>query len=103
MWLFGAVGTKNPIGLVATVFPEFIARDGQERAAKGCQGNKRRVGAAAGLPRHGPARLDGLWPWATVADYGDEVREDGWTDNGLPCVPTARKRKRAGPDLEAGP
>jgi len=33
--LFGAVGTKNPVGLVATVFPEFIARDGQERADGG--------------------------------------------------------------------
>jgi hypothetical protein len=30
--LFGAVGMKNPVGPVATVFPEFIARDGQERA-----------------------------------------------------------------------
>ncbi|WP_157131212.1 hypothetical protein [Burkholderia pseudomallei] len=39
--LFGAVGTKNPVGLVATVFPEFIARDGQERADRGRQGNKR--------------------------------------------------------------
>jgi len=26
---FGAVGTRNPVGPVATVFPEFIARDGQ--------------------------------------------------------------------------
>ncbi|ELT46427.1 hypothetical protein BVZ31_19500 [Alcaligenes faecalis] len=42
LWLFGAVGTRNPVGPVATVFPEFIARDGQERADGGRQGNKRR-------------------------------------------------------------
>ena len=48
MRLFGAVGTKNPAGLVATVFPEFIARDGQEHADGGRQGNKRRVGRPAG-------------------------------------------------------
>src|SRR3546814_19221601 len=42
--LFGAVGTRNPVGPVATVFPEFIARDGQERANGCCQGGTRRVG-----------------------------------------------------------
>src|SRR5690606_32057756 len=65
-----AVGTKNPVGLVATVFPEFIARDGQEPTNVGSQGEKRQVGAArrqararrpeAGKPgrrRQGCARL----------------------------------------------
>ncbi|AIJ45825.1 hypothetical protein O987_08397 [Comamonas testosteroni TK102] len=66
--LFGAVGTRNPVGPVATVFPEFIARDGQERADGGRQGGKRRVGAARRRSRgHGPARLDGTRPRATVA------------------------------------
>src|SRR3546814_18876413 len=45
--LFGAVGTRNPVGPVATVFPEFIARDGQARANGCCQGGKRRVGPAS--------------------------------------------------------
>jgi len=31
---FGGVGTKNPVGLVATVFPEFIAR-GPRSARRG--------------------------------------------------------------------
>ncbi|BFO05925.1 hypothetical protein KNHN1_43030 [Pseudomonas guariconensis] len=66
--LFGAVGTRNPVGPVATVFPEFIARDGQERANGGRQGGKRRVGAARRRSRgHGPARLDGTRARATVA------------------------------------
>ncbi|ERS13211.1 hypothetical protein Q668_15860 [Alcanivorax sp. PN-3] len=52
--LFGAVGMKNPVGLVATVFPEFIARDGQERADGGRQGDKRRVGAARSAARTRP-------------------------------------------------
>ncbi|XNZ08991.1 hypothetical protein ACLUPT_37385, partial (plasmid) [Variovorax sp. SCN45] len=46
--LFGAVGARNPVGPVATVFPEFIARDERERADGGRQGNKRRVGRPAG-------------------------------------------------------
>ncbi|BAW26146.1 Uncharacterized protein KF715C_ch55730 [Pseudomonas putida] len=48
------VGAETWAGLVATVFPEFIARDGQERA-NGCgQGNKRRVGAARSAARTRP-------------------------------------------------
>jgi len=75
LWLFGAVGTKNPVGLVATVFPEFIARDERERADGGRQGDKRRVGAARRRSRgHGPARLDGTRPRATVAE---KVMESG--------------------------
>src|SRR5690606_3284319 len=63
-----AVGTKNPVGLVATVFPEFVARDGQEPTDVGCQGNKRQGGAARRRSRgHGLARLDGTRPRATVA------------------------------------
>ncbi|PWD73985.1 hypothetical protein DF213_10065 [Dickeya dianthicola] len=73
--LFGAVGTRNPVGLVATVFPEFIARDGQERADGGRQGDKRRVGAARRRSRgHGPVRLDGTRSRATVAS---KVMESG--------------------------
>jgi len=57
-------------GPVATVFPEFIARDGGERADGGSQGDKRWGGAAQAQPRArpGPARLDGTRAWATVAD-----------------------------------
>lgn len=41
---------------------------GQERADGGRQGDKRRVGAARRRSRgHGPARLDGTRPRATVA------------------------------------
>lgn len=29
--LFGAVGARSPIGPITTAFPEFIARDSQER------------------------------------------------------------------------
>ena len=66
--LSGAGGTKNPVGLLATVFPEFIARDDQEHAPRGRQGSKRRVGAARRRSRGlGPARLDGPGARATVA------------------------------------
>src|SRR3990167_10964907 len=82
-WLFGAVGTRNPVGPVATVFPEFIARDERERAAGPRQGNQRRVGAAGGRTRgHGPARLDGARPWATVADKVMESGETAGQGNG---------------------
>jgi len=46
---FCAVGTKNPVGLIATVFPEFIARDGKEPTNVGRQGKKQQVGAARRL------------------------------------------------------
>ncbi len=63
------VGTKNPVGLVATVFLEFIARDGQEPTNAGRPGEKRQGGAARRRSRgHGLARLDGTRPRATVAD-----------------------------------
>ena len=104
MRLFGAVGTKNPAGLVATVFPEFIARDGQEHADGGRQGGKRRVGAARRRSRgHGPARLDGTRARATVAVKVMKSGETAGQGNGLPHTPTARQAKRAGPKLEAGP
>jgi len=104
LWLFGAVGTKNPVGLVATVFPEFIARDERERAHGGRQGGKRRVGAARRRSRgHGPARLDGARARATVADKVMESGKTAEPGNGHPRVPTARQAKRAGPKLDAGP
>ncbi|MBX9799512.1 MAG: hypothetical protein K2Y13_08640 [Burkholderiaceae bacterium] len=91
--LFGAVGTRNPVGPVATVFPEFIARDGQEPTDVGRQGEKRQGGAARRHSRgHGLARLDGTRPRATVAS---KVMESGETDghgNDRRDVPTARKR-----------
>ncbi len=104
MWLFGAVGTRNPVGLVAAVFPKFIAHDGQERAHGGRQGNKRRVGAARRRRRgHGPARLDGTRPRATVADKVMKSGETAGHGNGHAYVLTERQAKRAGPKLEAGP
>ncbi|WP_221768312.1 hypothetical protein, partial [Pseudomonas aeruginosa] len=52
--LSGGVGAETWAGLVATVFPEFIARDGQERADGSRQGGKRRVGAARSAARTRP-------------------------------------------------
>src|SRR5260370_273305 len=83
--LFGAVGARNPVGPVATVFPEFIARDGQERADGGRQGNKRRVGAARRRSRgHGPARLDCTRERATVADKVMKSGKTAGHGNGPP-------------------
>ena len=82
-------------GLVATVFPEFIARDGEERADGGRQGEKRQGGAARSRPRrgHGLARLDGTRERATVAD---KVMKSGKTDRqataGVGVNPTQAKR-----------
>ncbi|WP_156909633.1 hypothetical protein [Ottowia thiooxydans] len=73
-------------------------------AAFGRQGNKRRVGAARRRSRgHGPARLDGTRPRATVADKVMKSGKTAGQGNGPPHTPTARQAKRAGPDLEAGP
>ncbi|BCL87312.1 hypothetical protein MAFF211471_23950 [Ralstonia solanacearum] len=52
--LSGGVGAETWAGLVATVFPEFIARDGKERVDGGRQGGKRRVGAARSAARTRP-------------------------------------------------
>jgi len=52
--LSGGVGAETWAGLVATVFPEFIARDGRESVNGGGQGNKRRVGAARSAARTRP-------------------------------------------------
>lgn len=104
MWLFCAVGTRNPVGPVATVFPEFIARDGQEPTNVGRQGEKRQGGAARRRSLgHGLARLDGTRTRATVADKVMESGETAGHGNGRRDVQTACKRKRAGPKLEAGP
>ncbi|KAB0542809.1 hypothetical protein F7P85_12255 [Kerstersia gyiorum] len=101
--LFGAVGTRNPVGPVATVFPEFIARDGQEPTDVGRQGEKRQVGAARRRSRgHGLARLDGTRPRATVASKVMESGEDGWTWQRPPRCANRTQAKRAGPKLEAG-
>ena len=79
------IGTKNPVGPVATVFPEFIARDGQERANEGRQGGKRRVGAARRRSRgHGSARLDGPRERATVADKVMKSGKTAGQGNGPP-------------------
>jgi len=91
-------GTRNPVGPVATVFPEFIARDGQERAAGGRQGGKRRVGAARRRNRgHGPARLDAPRPRATVADMVMKSGGAAGQATAIPCADRTQE-KRAGPD-----
>ena len=70
----------------------------------GRQGGKRQVGAARRRSRgHGLARLDGTRPRATVASKVMESGETAGHGNGRRDVQTARKRKRAGPKLEAGP
>ncbi len=64
--LFGAV-LWNPFGLVATVFPEFIAqrpRSARTRAVKEASAGLVRPAGSRG---HGPARLDGTRERATVA------------------------------------
>src|SRR3546814_2278245 len=52
---------------------------------------------------HGPARLDGTRPGATVAGKVMKSGETAGHGNGHPFALTARQAKRAGPDLEAGP
>lgn len=94
--LFGAVSTKNPVGVVATVFPEFIARGGQERADGGRPGNKRRVGAVRRRGRrHGPARLDGTRPRATVADK--VMKSGGRLDKAVVKMPHGSSVPNDGP------
>lgn len=66
--LSGGVGAETWAGLFGTVCPEFIARDGQERADGSRQGGKRRVVRPAAQRGHGPAYPDGARPRATVAD-----------------------------------
>src|SRR3546814_5594504 len=102
--VFGAVGTRNPVGPVATVFPEFIARDGQEPTDVGRQGEKRQVDAARRRSRgHGLPRLDGTRPRATVASKVMESGETAGPGNGRRDVPNRTPAKRAGTKLEAGP
>ena len=96
---------RRPGWPVATVFPEFIARDGQERANEGRQGGKRRVGAARRRSRgHGPARLDGTRARATVAVKVMESGETAGHGNGHPCVPnrTASEARRPEAGSRAG-
>jgi len=70
----------------------------------GRQGNKRRVGAARRRSRgHGPARLDGTRPRATVASKVMESGKMAGQGNGPFQRRPHGKRKRAGPKLEAGP
>ena len=61
------VGTRNPVGPVATVFPEFIAR--AQRSARTGPSRSQAQGwcGPQAQPRHGPARLDGTRSRATVA------------------------------------
>jgi len=97
-----AVGTRNPVGLVATVFPEFIARDGQEPTNVDRQGNKHLEGAARRLCRgHGQMRLDGPRARATVGDkvMRSEKTVARVTTQAADCT----QAKRAGPVLDAGP
>lgn len=93
--LSGGVGAETWAGLFGTVCPEFIARDGQERADGSRQGGKRRVVRPAAQRGHGPAYPDGARPRATVAD---KVMKSGGNGGYVGTDP-----KRADPQLEAGP
>ena len=62
------------------------------------------MGAARRRSRgHGPARLDGTRPRATVADKVMKSGKTAGHGNGHPSVPNRTQAKRAGPKLEAGP
>ena len=85
--------------------PSFLSSSPAKNRARGAwpSRKKRRVGAARSRRRgHGPARLDGQAPRATVAGKSDELGERRTAANGpggalkptprgeRPCVPAAR-------------
>ncbi len=86
---------------MALLPPSFLSSSPatvRERADGGRQGNKRRVGAARRRSRgHGPARLDGTRPRATVAD---KVMKSGRrldkATAALMCRPHASEARRPG-------
>ena len=103
MWLWWVRRRDLGRSLFAAVFPEFIAREKPGQRGTGCQGSKRRVGAARSRRRGlGPARLDSQTLRATVAEKSDGLGErrtaaDGPGDALKPtprgerhCVPQAR-------------
>jgi len=103
LWLWWVRRRDLGWSLFAAVFPEFIAREKPGQRGTGCQGSKRRVGAARSRRRGlGPARLDGQAPQAKVAGESDELGErrtavDGPGDalkptprGERPCVQQAR-------------
>jgi hypothetical protein len=92
--------------LVATVFPEFIARNGQERA-DGCrQGGKRRVVRPAGAAEDTARRALMARGRALQSRPGDEVRQRRidrqWPQHGRrPHASAARRPGAAGPKASA--
>lgn len=66
---------------VAAVFPEFIAREQPSQRGAGCQGGSAGLVRPAAQRGHGPARLDGQAPLATVA--GSVMKERGRRMTGL--------------------
>ena len=103
MWL--RLVRRRDLGrsLFAAVFPEFIAREKPGQRGTGRQGGSAGLVRPAGASRgHGPARLDGQAPRATVAGESDELGEKRTAADGpgdalkpaprgeRPCVPAAR-------------
>src|SRR5690606_26733538 len=93
----GGVGAKTWAGPVATVFPEFIARDHRSAPPGAVKEASARGGAARRRSRgHGLARLDGTGWRATVAEVVmDEGRGRQWPLAADGADPT--QAQRAGP------
>ncbi|KVF64802.1 hypothetical protein WJ15_10765 [Burkholderia cepacia] len=64
----GGISAETRASLVATVLPEFIARDGQERADGAIKETSTGLVRPAGAAEDMAARLDGTRPRATAAD-----------------------------------
>jgi len=103
LWLWWVRRRDLGWSLFAAVFPEFIAREKPGQRGTGCQGSKRRVGAARSQRRGlGPVRLDGQALRATVAGESDGLGERRTAADGpgdalkptprgeRPCVQRAR-------------
>jgi hypothetical protein len=76
------VRRRDPVGPVATVFPEFIAREKPGQRGTGRQGRSAGLVRPAAQRGLGPARLDGQAPRATVAGKSDELGERRTAANG---------------------
>ena len=98
----GGVGAKTWAGPVATVFPEFIARDQRSAPPGAVKEASARAGAARRRSRgHGLARLDGTGRRATVAQVVmDEGRGRQWPLAADGADPT--QAQRAGPGVRPG-
>ena len=98
----GGVGAKTWAGPVATVFPEFIARDHRSAPPGAVKEASARAGAARRRSRgHGLARLDGTGRRATFAEVVmDEGRGRQWPLAADGADPT--QAQRAGPEARPG-